>query len=292
MIELTNVSKSYSNGVDVLFNINLNIGKEEFVFIVGPSGAGKTTIMRLLYREELPSAGRVIVDRVNVAELDNRQVPYLRRNIGVVFQDYKLLPKRTVYENVAFALRVTGALRSSIRRKVMQALELVGMLRKANAFPDELSGGEKQRACIARAIVNNPPILLADEPTGNLDPTTSWDIIQLLDKINKRNTTVIVSTHNKSIVNEKKVITNVWNIDRAYGYSEHPAPFPEQIANDHILSWSNPGDLVFDPMMGSGTTGKMALLNGRDFIGIEISEEYLGIAMKRIGEATAQQQLF
>ncbi|MBN2057648.1 MAG: cell division ATP-binding protein FtsE [Candidatus Saganbacteria bacterium] len=204
MIELVNVSKSFSNGVDVLFNISLNIGKEEFVFIVGPSGAGKTTMMKLLYREEMPSSGKVIVDRVNVAELDYKQVPYLRRNIGVVFQDYKLLPKRTVLENVAFALRVTGAPRSTIRRKVMQALELVGMLRRVNAFPDELSGGEKQRACIARAIVNNPPILLADEPTGNLDPTTSWDIIQLLDKINRRNTTVLVATHNKSIVDSMK----------------------------------------------------------------------------------------
>lgn len=204
MIQLINVSKTYPNGIDVLYNINLNIGKEEFVFIVGPSGAGKTTLMKLLYREERPSAGKVIVDKVDVAELTIDQVPYLRRNIGIVFQDYKLLPKRTVFENVAFALRVTGAPRSSIRRKVMQALELVGMLRRANAFPDELSGGEKQRACIARAIVNNPPILLADEPTGNLDPTTSWDIIQLLDKINKRHTTVIISTHNKSIVDDMK----------------------------------------------------------------------------------------
>jgi cell division transport system ATP-binding protein len=204
MIELINVAKSYPNGIDVLFNININIGKEEFVFLVGPSGAGKTTLMKLLYRDETPSAGKVIVDKVNVADLDVKQIPYLRRNIGVIFQDYKLLPRRTVFENVAFALRVTGAPRSTIRRKVMQALELVGMLGRANAFPDELSGGEKQRACIARAIVNNPPILLADEPTGNLDPTTSWDIIQLLDKINKRNTTVVVATHNKSIVDDMK----------------------------------------------------------------------------------------
>ncbi len=204
MIELTNVSKTYPNGVEVLININLNIGKEEFVFLVGPSGAGKTTLMKLLYREEVPTAGKVVVDRVNVAELDASQVPFLRRNIGVVFQDFKLLPKRTVYENVAFALRVTGAPRSTIRRKAMQALELVGMLRRVNSFPDELSGGEKQRACIARAIVNNPPILLADEPTGNLDPSTSWDILQLLDKINKRNTTILVATHNKNVVDEMK----------------------------------------------------------------------------------------
>lgn len=204
MIELVNVSKNYSDSVDVLYNVNLHIGKDEFVFIVGPSGAGKTTVMKLLYREELPTTGKVVVDRVNVVELDSNQIPYLRRNIGVVFQDYKLLTKRTVYENVAFALRVTGAPRSTIRRKVMQSLELVGLLRKANSFPEELSGGEKQRACIARAIVNNPPILLADEPTGNLDPVTSWDIIQLLDKINKRDTTVLVATHNKSIVDDMK----------------------------------------------------------------------------------------
>lgn len=204
MIELVNVSKNYSDSIDVLYNVNLHIGKDEFVFVVGPSGAGKTTIMKLLYREELPSAGKVVVDRVNVVELDSNQIPYLRRNIGVVFQDYKLLTKRTVYENVAFALRVTGAPRSTIRRKVMQSLELVGLLRKANSFPEELSGGEKQRACIARAIVNNPPILLADEPTGNLDPVTSWDIIQLLDKINKRDTTVLVATHNKNIVDDMK----------------------------------------------------------------------------------------
>ncbi|MDD4178715.1 MAG: cell division ATP-binding protein FtsE [Candidatus Margulisbacteria bacterium] len=204
MIELTNVSKTFSSGIDALHNISLTIGKEEFVFLVGSSGAGKTTLLKMLYREDLPTSGKVIVDRVNVAELNPDQVPYLRRNIGVVFQDFKLLPKRTVYENVAFALRVTGAPRSTIRRKAMQALELVGMLRRVSSFPNELSGGEKQRVCIARAIVNNPPILLADEPTGNLDPTTSWDILQLLDKINKRNTTVVVATHNKSIVDEMK----------------------------------------------------------------------------------------
>ncbi len=204
MIELTNVSKSYPSGIDALYNLSLHIGKEEFVFLVGPSGAGKTTLLKLLYREDLPTAGKVVVDRVNVVELDPGQVPFLRRNIGVVFQDFKLLPRRTVYENVAFALRVTGAPRSTIRRKAMQALELVGMLRRVNAFPDELSGGEKQRVCIARAIVNNPPILLADEPTGNLDPSTSWDILQLLDKVNKRNTTVLIATHNKSIVDEMK----------------------------------------------------------------------------------------
>ncbi|MFA4905343.1 MAG: cell division ATP-binding protein FtsE [Candidatus Margulisiibacteriota bacterium] len=204
MIEIKNVSKSYPNGVEALFDINIHIGKEEFVFIVGPSGAGKTTLMKMLYREELPNSGTVIVDRINVTELLPEQVPYLRRAIGVVFQDYKLLPRRTVYENVAFALQVTGAARSQIRRHTMQALELVNMLKRASSFPEELSGGEKQRVCIARAIVNNPTLLLADEPTGNLDPTTSWEIMELLDKINRRNTTVLVATHNKSIVDSMK----------------------------------------------------------------------------------------
>ena len=204
MIELKHVSKVYANGVNALLDINLHIGKEEFIFIVGPSGAGKTTLMKMLYREELPSSGQVIVDRVNVTELNPEQVPYLRRNIGVVFQDYKLLARRTVYENVAFALQVTGAPRSQIRRHTMQALELVGMLKRSSSFPEELSGGEKQRVCIARAIVNNPPLLLADEPTGNLDPQTTFEIMELLDKINRRSTTLIVSTHNKSIVDMMK----------------------------------------------------------------------------------------
>ena len=204
MIELKNVSKIYANGVEALFDVNLHIGKEEFVFIVGSSGAGKTTLMKMLYREELPTSGQVIVDRVNVASLTPDQVPFLRRNIGVVFQDFKLLPKRTVYENVAFALQVTSVPRSQIRRRAMQALELVNMFKRASSFPEQLSGGEKQRVCIARAIVNNPAILLADEPTGNLDPTTSWEIMELLDKINRRNTTVLVSTHNKNIVDSMK----------------------------------------------------------------------------------------
>lgn len=208
MIELKQVTKTYPNGAGALYDVSVHIGKEEFVFFVGPSGAGKTTLMKLLYREELPTAGQVIVDKIDIAKLEPHQVPYLRRNIGVVFQDYKLLPRKTVFENVAFALQVTGCPRSQIRRKTMQALELVGMLRHANNFPRQLSGGEKQRACIARALVNNPPILLADEPTGNLDPATSWEILQLLDKINKRNTTLLVSTHNKSIVDgmKKRVI--------------------------------------------------------------------------------------
>jgi len=208
VIVLRNVSKIYPKGVEALSNVDLCIGKEEFVFIVGPTGSGKSTLLKLLYREEFATNGQVLLDRVNLSEMKDSQIPFLRRNIGVVFQDYKLLPNRTIYENVAFALQVMGASRSFIRRHAGQALELVGLFKKANCFPGELSGGEQQRACIARAIVNNPPLVLADEPTGNLDPSTSWEIIHLLDKINKRNTTVIVTTHNKSIVDgmRKRVI--------------------------------------------------------------------------------------
>jgi cell division transport system ATP-binding protein len=208
MIKLIGVSKVYPNGFEALSNINIHIGKEEFIFIVGPSGSGKTTLMKLLYREEFPTSGQVIIDKINVAELKPYQIPYLRRNMGVVFQDYKLLPKRTVWENISFAMQVVGRPRSLIRRHVSLALELVGLQKKADSFPADLSGGEQQRACIARAIVNNPPLLIADEPTGNLDPATSWEIINLLDKINKRKTTVIVTTHNKNIVDimRKRVI--------------------------------------------------------------------------------------
>ncbi len=208
MIQLIDVSKVYPNGFEALSNINIHIGKEEFIFIVGPSGSGKTTLMKLLYREEFPTSGQVIIDKLNVAELKPYQIPYLRRNMGVVFQDFKLLPKRTIWENIAFAMQVVGHPRSMIRKHVSLALELVGLQKKGNSFPADLSGGEQQRACIARAIVNNPPLLIADEPTGNLDPATSWEIIYLLDKINKRKTTVIVTTHNKNIVDimRKRVI--------------------------------------------------------------------------------------
>lgn len=208
MISIQSASKTYLNGVEALSDIDLNIGKEEFVFIVGPTGSGKSTLLKLLYREELPTKGKVIVDRVDIATLKPHEVPFLRRNIGVVFQDYKLLPLKTIYENVSFALEVMGASRAFIRRQVTQVLDLVGLLKKANSRPAELSGGEQQRVCIARAIVNNPPLLIADEPTGNLDPATSWEIMHLIDKINRRSTTVIVATHNKSIVDgmRKRVV--------------------------------------------------------------------------------------
>lgn len=208
MIQIKHVTKIFPNGVKALDDINLFVDKEEFVFLVGISGAGKTTLIKLLFREEFPTSGEVFIDRFNVNQLNKAQIPYLRRNMGIVFQDYKLLPRRTVYENVAFALRVVGSTRVQTRRQVGQVLELVGLSDKAKSMPNELSGGEQQRLCIARAIVNDPPILLADEPTGNLDPDTSWDIIQLLNKINSRKTIVVVATHDQTVVDamRKRVV--------------------------------------------------------------------------------------
>ncbi len=208
MIKFKRVTKIFPNGFVALNEIDLAVAKDEFVYLVGASGAGKSTLLNLIYRADLPTHGEILIDNFALSAIQEDQVPYLRRSIGVIFQDYKLLPRRTVYENIAFALRVMHFSRSKIRRQVSQVLELVGLQDKMNSLPKELSGGEQQRICIARAIVNNPPILLADEPTGNLDPDTSWEIMQLLAKINVRNTTVVVATHNKEIVDafRKRVI--------------------------------------------------------------------------------------
>ena len=208
MITIQNLIKIHDNGFKALDDINLHINKNEFVYLVGPSGSGKSTLLNMIFRAERPSDGRILIDKYDINKLRADQVPHLRRNIGVIFQDFKLLEKRTVYENLAFALRVMHVSRSSIRRQVSQVLELVGLHEKMHHLPTELSGGEQQRICIARAIVNNPPILLADEPTGSLDPDTSWEIMKLLSKINTRNTTVVVATHNKSIVDDirKRVV--------------------------------------------------------------------------------------
>ena len=208
MITIQKLTKIHENGFLALDNIDLHINKNEFVYLVGPSGSGKSTLLNMIFRAAIPSSGRILIDKYDINKLSMKQVPHLRRNIGVVFQDFKLLEKRTVFENLAFALRVTHTKRSSIRRQVNQVLELVGLHEKMNHLPSELSGGEQQRICIARAIVNNPPILLADEPTGSLDPDTSWEIMKLLSKINTRNTTVVVATHNKSIVEDirKRVV--------------------------------------------------------------------------------------
>ena len=205
MIKLEGVTKVYKTGVRAVNDMNLNIDAGEFVYVIGPPGAGKSTFIKLLYREEKPTTGKVIVDGINVAKIKDRKVPYFRRKIGVVFQNYRLLPRKTVFENVAFALQVTDTPRRKIRNRVRKVLELVGLEDKANAFPHELSGGQQQRVAIARAIVNSPKVLIADEPTGNLDPDTSEGIIELLERINEINgTTVIVVTHDKIIVQSHK----------------------------------------------------------------------------------------
>lgn len=209
MIKFRNVSKQYKNGTYALKDINLDINPGEFVFIVGASGAGKSTLMKLLYHEELPTSGVVTIGGKDVGQLTNEEVPSIRRCMGIVFQDYKLLQNKTVYDNVAYVIRTTGMSSKEIRSRVTSALNIVGLSDKLNAFPSELSGGEQQRVGIARAIVNGPPLLIADEPTGNLDPTNSMEIMQILDQINQRGITVIVSTHDEAMVNymRKRVVT-------------------------------------------------------------------------------------
>lgn len=204
MVELRNVSKTYPNGTVALRDINLKLDKGEFVFLVGPSGSGKSTLVKLLLKEEDATEGEVYVNGYDVTAMTRQEIPYLRRSLGVVFQDFRLLPNKTVYENVAFAMIITEALPKEIRRQVPMALALVGLSRKANMYPHQLSGGEQQRVALARALVNNPALMIADEPTGNLDPETSWEIMKLLSEINHRGTTVIVATHEKSIVDEMK----------------------------------------------------------------------------------------
>lgn len=205
MIKLENVTKVYKTGVRAVNNMNVNIGPGEFVYVIGPTGAGKSTFIKLLYREEKATSGKVIVAGEDVSKIKDRKVPYFRRNIGIVFQNFRLLPKKTVFENIAFALEVTDTPKVEIRKKVRRTLELVGLEDKASAFPHELSGGQQQRVAIARAIVNNPKVLIADEPTGNLDPDTSVEIIELLERINEVNhTTILVVTHDKEIVQKYK----------------------------------------------------------------------------------------
>lgn len=204
MIELVNVSKEYNNGVKALNNINIKIEKGEFVFLVGSSGAGKSTLIKLLLKEENPTKGKLIINGNDVTKVKNRRIPHIRRSIGVVFQDFRLLPNKTVYENVAFAMEIVGSSSKEIRRQVPNVLAMVGLSNKAKQYPDQLSGGEKQRVAIARAIINNPGVLIADEPTGNLDPDTSWEIMKILKRINERGTTVLMATHAKDIVDFMK----------------------------------------------------------------------------------------
>lgn len=208
MIEMQDVWKTYTDGTHALRGINVKVDKNEFVYVVGPSGAGKSTFMKLIYREERPSKGHIFVNGFNLEKLKQRKIPYLRRNIGVIFQDFRLLPKLTVFENIAFAMEVIEAPKKTIKRRTLEVLELVKLKEKANSYPAQLSGGEQQRIAIARAIVNSPAVIIADEPTGNLDPETSWGIMKLMEEINFRGTTIIMATHNKEIVNtmRKRVI--------------------------------------------------------------------------------------
>jgi cell division transport system ATP-binding protein len=209
MIYLEGVSVVYDNGVRALDDVTLHVDKGEFVFIVGPTGHGKSTLLKLLYREERPSAGAVRVAGRDVVHLPAGKIPHLRRRIGIVFQDFRLLPQRTVWENVAFALRVTGASRREVYRRLPELLSQIGLFEKHNAFPSQLSAGEQQRVAIARALANHPPLLLADEPTGNLDPATSRDILHLLEAINRDGSTVVMATHDQELVNScrKRVIS-------------------------------------------------------------------------------------
>ena len=204
MIEMKDVYKQYSNGVMAANGFNVHIKQGEFVYVVGPSGAGKSTFIKMMYREERPSKGDIVVNGINLAQMKNSRVPYLRRNVGVVFQDFKLLPSLTIYENIAFALEVIEEHPKQIKKRVMEVLDLVGLKHKARMLPNELSGGEQQRVSIARSIVNTPKLVIADEPTGNLDPETSWDIMNILEDISNRGTTVIMATHNREIVNTIK----------------------------------------------------------------------------------------
>ncbi|MCR5266576.1 MAG: cell division ATP-binding protein FtsE [Cyanobacteria bacterium RUI128] len=208
MIQLRDVTKKYKNNY-ALKHVDLDIASGDFVFVTGASGAGKSTLLKLLYKEEVPTSGTVLIGGINIANMPSDKVPNLRRCMGIVFQDYKLLPNISVYDNVAYVIRTLGMSTKEIKTRVIGALKVVGLLEKRNSKPTELSGGEQQRVSIARAIVNGPPLLIADEPTGNLDPATSLEIMQILDEINKRGITIIVSTHDKSMVNyfKKRVLT-------------------------------------------------------------------------------------
>jgi cell division transport system ATP-binding protein len=203
-IKITNVEKVYKTGVTAIYGLNLRIKKGDFAFIIGASGSGKSALIKMLYREEKPTRGEILVGGVNVGKLRNRKVYKLRRKLGIVFQDFKLLPKLTVYENVAFALEMYGLPKAEIRQKTLKAIELVGLKEKAKSYPHQLSGGEQQRVSIARAIVNSPKLLICDEPTGNLDPDTSMEIMKVLEVINDLGTTIIVVTHDRDIVNKLK----------------------------------------------------------------------------------------
>ena len=202
MIEFKGVYKTYDTGIEALKDVNIHIDKGEFVFIVGASGAGKSTFLKLIMREEVPTAGEVIINDFRLSKLKRRQIPYLRRTMGIVFQDFRLINKMTVFDNVAFAMRVTGSSSREVRKRVPYILGLVGLQNKARSFPLELSGGEQQRVGLARALVNNPSLIIADEPTGNIDPELSYEIVELLNEINRRGTTILMVTHEHDLVKQ------------------------------------------------------------------------------------------
>ena len=204
MIEFKNVCKTYNTGTEAVHNANFKIEKGEFAFLVGASGSGKSTLIKLILKEEEPTSGNIIINGKDTTFLKQNRVPYLRRSMGVVFQDFRLLPDKTVYDNVAFAMYIVRATPKHIRRQVPMVLSLVGLSGKSNVYPNELSGGEQQRVALARALVNNPSMIIADEPTGNLDPDTAWEIMSLLNDINLRGTTVVVATHAKDLVDKMK----------------------------------------------------------------------------------------
>ena len=208
MLIMSDVSKVYPGGSVALQDVNVHIEPGEFVFVVGPSGAGKSTFIKMLFREVLPTTGSIFVNGMDILSLSPKEIPFMRRQLGIIFQDYRLLPDRTVYENVAFAMQVIEAPHHKIKRQVMNMLDLVGLRHRANAYPNELSGGEQQRIAIARAIVNDPVFVIADEPTGNLDPETSWDIMEIFKEINDTGTTIVMATHDKEVVDAmgKRVI--------------------------------------------------------------------------------------
>lgn len=219
LIRINDVTKQYKNGVTALYDINLKVKKGEFVFVIGGSGSGKSTLIKMLYREEKPTRGEVFVGGINVKKLRNGRVYKLRRRLGIVFQDYRLLPKLNVYENVAFAMEVFGYDKVQIQKRVLEVLDLVGLKNKVRQYPDQLSGGEQQRVVIARAIVNNPKLLICDEPTGNLDPDTSMEIMKVLKEINNLGTTVIMATHDREIVrkmNERVILIEDGRLKKDY----------------------------------------------------------------------------
>lgn len=244
MIEFRNVTKIYNNGTEALHNVNLKVEKGEFVFIVGSSGAGKSTFLKLITCEERPNSGQIIVDGTDVSRLRKGKIPYVRRKMGMVFQDFRLIDHMTVYDNVAFAMRVVGAPPSSIKKRVPYILSLVGLQHKAKHYPTELSGGERQRVGLARALVNNPAMIIADEPTGNIDPALSFEIVDLLSEINRRGTTVLMVTHEHSLVkhfhkriiqiHSGEIVADTAAMADQYAPPEQPEPTPSEaaVAND------------------------------------------------------------